>query len=94
MMKCALCHKQILASQKYVRVIAEEVAKDEEDGGAVEQWSDIQDWRIFIAIHSDCIRKQISLDREFPYREEISQLDLVGMDGHVIPKLKVLDGGI
>lgn len=92
-MKCAICHQRIEASQKYVRLIAEEVAKDqEEDIGDPAHWSRIEDFRIIIGVHSECVKMKLSLGAPFPYSEEISRVSLSCMDGHDIPRLKVVDG--
>ena len=92
-MKCAICHQRIESSQKYVRLIAEEVAKDrEEDIGDPAHWSLIEDFQIIIGVHSECVKRKLSLGKSFPYSEEISRVSLSCMEGHEVPRLKVVEG--
>lgn len=92
-MKCAICHQMIESSQKYVRLIAEEVAKDqEEDIGDPAHWSLIEDFHVILGVHSECVKRKLSLGKAFPYSEEISRVSLSCMGDHEVPSLKVVDG--
>ena len=92
-MKCAICHQRIESSQKYVRLIVEEVARDpQEDIRDPAHWSLIEDFHIVVGVHSECVKKRLSLGRSFPYSEEIRKVSLSCMGGHEIPLFKVVDG--
>ena len=92
-MECAICHQRIESSQKYVRLIAEEVAKDQqEDIGDPAHWSLIEDFHIIIGVHSDCVKRKLSLGKPFPYSKEIERVSLSCMAGHDIPMFKVVKG--
>lgn len=93
-MKCSLCGKSVKPNQSCVRVIVEEVVRDEiEDGTDPAYWSSVEDWEAVIFIHSSCVQVALSEGRMFPYREEIGRLKLGDVSVESSPQLRLVQGG-
>lgn len=93
-MKCELCSKEIKRNEPCVRLIAEEVSRDElEDGSDPAYWSQVEDWNVVVLMHSSCVKLALREGKRIPYLEEISTLKL--SDGYAgsTPQLRVVEGG-
>jgi len=92
--KCILCCRQILPHEKVIRVIVEEVSRDEkEDGSDPSYFSKIEDWDIVSGMHSMCVRSALRQGKTIPYIDEIKKLGTAKESMDKVGQLRLVEGG-
>jgi hypothetical protein len=90
--KCPLCSQSIKPYQSCIRIIVEEVQRDDtEDGTDPIYWSQIEDWDAIALMHSECVKCSLIEGRSFPYVDEVSKLKLSNCVESP-PRLKLVQG--
>jgi hypothetical protein len=90
--KCFLCNREILPHEKCIRIIVEEVTRDEEnDGGEAEYFSDIEDWVVLSGMHSDCVKNALRQGKEIPYIDAVKKLEVGKKAVQLVGQLRLVD---
>lgn len=93
-MKCSLCCRKVLPHEKIVRVIVEEVSRDEsKDEGDPTYFSNIEDWDVAVGMHSSCVRSALRQGKDIPYSDEISKLGVAQKSTGEQQQLRLVEGG-
>ena len=92
-MNCSLCCRKILPHEKVVRVIVEEVSRDDsKDGSDPAYFSNIEDWDVAGGMHSSCVRSALRQGKDIPYSGEISKLGVAQESVRPQQQLRLVEG--
>jgi hypothetical protein len=91
--KCPICNKQILQTQKIVRIVVEAVDRGKDDGADYEYWTHVLDWETCSLMHLACVCNGFDKGMEIPYHEECRKLpveELLEKASMSRPKLRIV----